>query len=287
MNRIKTAALLAGLTALLLFAGQALGGRSGFLIALLLAGLTNIASYWWSDKIVLTMHGAKPLEEHRSPELFSLVRSLAAQGGIPAPRLYIVPGAAPNAFATGRNPQNAAVALTEGLLETLNNREVAGVLAHELAHVKNRDTLIMTAAVTLAGALSKLADTALWSSLLGNRSSDSEESHPLAGILGVMVAPLAAALIQMSISRSREFEADAVGARMCGDPLSLASALEKLELQSRRGKSIPGSPATAHMYIVNPFRGGLASLFSTHPSTAERVKRLRVMTAGGVSANVV
>ena len=283
MNQLKTLLFLATLTALLLFVGQALGGRGGLLIALLFAGVMNFAAYWWSDKIVLRMYGAQEIDETQARELFTLVRQLAQWAQIPMPRVYIIPQETPNAFATGRNPQNAAVAVTEGILRLLDREELTGVLAHELGHVRNRDTLIMTAAATLAGALSHLANMAMWGALLGGRSDDDEGGHPLAGLLGIIIAPLAATLIQMAISRSREFLADEQGARLSGNPLALASALRKLESWSQRIPMTAGSPATAHLFIVNPFSGGgLVRLFSTHPSTEERIARLQAMARQGV-----
>lgn len=283
MNRFKTMVLLATLTALLLLVGQALGGRGGLMMALVFAGVMNFAAYWWSDKIVLRMYGAQEVDETQAPELFALVRRLAQQARIPMPRVYIIPEEAPNAFATGRNPQNAAVAVTEGILRLLDREELAGVLAHELGHVQNRDTLIMTVAATLAGALSHVANMAMWGAMLGGRSNDEEGSHPIAGLLGVILAPFLAMLIQMAISRSREFLADEHGARLSGQPLALASALRKLEAWSQRIPMTAGSPATAHLFIVNPFSGGgLVRLFSTHPSTEERIARLQAMARQGI-----
>ncbi|MCS6805978.1 MAG: zinc metalloprotease HtpX [Acidobacteriota bacterium] len=286
MNRFKTVALLATLTALLLWGGQALGGQSGLMIALGLALVMNFSAYWFSDKIVLRMYGAQPVTEADAPELYAIVRELAIRGGLPMPKVYIIPEATPNAFATGRNPQHAAVAVTEGLLQLLNRDELAGVLAHELGHVKNRDTLVMTVAATIAGALSMLAEMAMWRSLLGGSSSDEEESHPAAGLLGVIVAPIAAVLIQAAISRSREFMADEAGARLTGRPLALASALRKIEAWSRQVPMTSGTPATAHMFIINPFSGGgMLRLFSTHPATEERIRRLEAMARTGMAAS--
>lgn len=281
MNQMKTVALLGLLTALFLFIGRALGGPTGFIFALMMAGVMNVAAYWWSDKIVLKMHGAKPLAPQDAPELYSMVQNLAERAQLPMPKLYLIEQAAPNAFATGRNPENAAVAVTAGLLNTLERDEVEGVLAHELSHVKNRDTLTMTIAATLAGALSMLADMAMWSGLLGGRSSDDGDRHPLAGLAGIIIAPIAAMLIQMAISRTREFQADATGARVSGNPLSLARALQKIDMASKHVPIHTGSPATAHMFIINPFHGGLAGLFSTHPATAARVSRLEELARRG------
>jgi heat shock protein HtpX len=280
MNRMKTLMLLAMLTALLLWVGQALAGRAGLLIALAVAGAMNFASYWFSDKIVLRMHGAQEVSEATAPGLHALVRELAMRGNLPLPKVYVMPEEAPNAFATGRNPDHAAVAVTEGLLHSLNRRELSGVIAHELAHVQNRDTLIMTATATIAGALSMLANTAMWGMMFSSgRSSDSEEgSHPLGGLIGVILAPFLATLIQMAISRSREFLADERGARITGDPLALASALRKIEAMSREVPMTAGAPATAHLFILNPFSGaGLMRLFSTHPPTEARIQRLEAL----------
>jgi heat shock protein HtpX len=285
MNQIKTLVLLATLTALLLFVGQALAGRGGFMIALMFAGAMNFAAYWWSDKFVLRMYGAQEIDQAQAPDLFALVRGLAQRAQIPMPRVYLIPQETPNAFATGRNPQHAAVAVTEGIMRLLERDELAAVLAHELGHVQNRDTLIMTVAATLAGALSHLANMAMWGAMLGGSSSRDEEgsSNPLAGLLGIVLAPLAATLIQMAISRSREFAADEHGARLSGDPLALASALRKIESWSQRIPMTAGSPATAHLFIINPFSGGgLVRLFSTHPPTEERVARLQAMARQGI-----
>jgi heat shock protein HtpX len=286
MSRIKTVMLLATLTALVLWAGQALGGESGLVMALLLAGLMNFGAYWWSDALVLRMYRAQEVTAAQAPGLHGLVRELATRAGLPMPRVYLIPEDAPNAFATGRNPQHAAVAVTEGLMRLLDREELSGVLAHELGHVKNRDTLVMTIAATIAGAVSMLASMAHWGMLLGGgRSSDEEEgSHPVAGLVGVILAPIAAMLIQMAISRSREFVADETGARVTGNPMALASALLKIETWSRQLPMTAGTPATAHLFIINPLTGGgLLRLFSTHPSTEERVERLRAMARSGAS----
>lgn len=284
MNRLKTTALLGLLTALLLWMGQALGGSTGLAMALVLAGGMNFASYWWSDKIVLAMSGAKPLGEREAPDLHRMVRTLSLKAGIPIPRLYRLAQAAPNAFATGRDPAHGAVAVTEGLLASLDRAEIEGVLAHEIGHIKNRDTLTMTVAAALGGALSMLADLAMWTALAGRSSSDNDEGgHPWAGLVGVIVAPLAALLIQAAISRSREFDADEAAARLSGNPRALASALLKIEALARR-QALPTSPAAAHLFIINPLRGGgLAGLFSTHPATRERVKRLEALAREGLS----
>jgi heat shock protein HtpX len=283
MNRLKTIILLASLTALLMWAGQAVGGPAGLWFALVVAAVMNIGAYWFSDKIVLRMYHAQEVSPLQAPELHAMVQDLAARADLPMPRVYIIPEEAPNAFATGRNPRNGVVAVTEGLLRILDRREVAAVIAHELGHIKHRDTLIMAIAATFAGALSMLANAAMFGSLFGgNQSSEDEEGgSPLAGLLGVLIAPIAATLVQMSISRAREFMADEAAARYTGTPLALASALRKIEAWSREIPMQAGSPATAHMFIHNPFSvEGLASLFSTHPPTEQRVARLMAMASG-------
>jgi heat shock protein HtpX len=280
LNRLKTLVLLSTLTALLLWAGHAMAGQGGLMMALVFATLMNFGAYWWSDKIVLRMFGAREVTEAQAPALYSLVRELVGRAGLPMPKLYLIPQAAPNAFATGRNPDHAAIAVTEGLVTLLDREELAAVVAHELGHVQNRDTLIMTVAATIAGAVSMLANLAHFGLIFGgSRSSDgADRGHPLAGLLGVILAPIAAMLIQLAISRSREFLADATGARLSGNPLALAGALRKLETLGRKVPMTTGSPATAHLFIVNPFSGGgLARLFATHPSTAERIRRLEII----------
>ena len=281
-NLFKTAVLLAALSCLVILIGGALGGQQGMLIAFLIAIAMNFGSYWFSDRIVLSMYSAQPIAEAQAPELYNMVRRLATQAGLPMPKLYIIPGDSPNAFATGRNPQHAAVAVTEGIMRMLDDEEIQGVLAHELSHVKNRDTLIMTIAATMAGAITYLAHMAQWSAMFGGaRNNDEEGSHggAFGAIIMAILAPIAAMLIQMAISRSREFQADATGAQIAGNPWGLAKALEKLEMASRI-QQMPASPATAHLFIVNPLRGnGLMTLFSTHPPTEERIARLRAMAA--------
>lgn len=284
MNETKTWMLLATLTALLLWVGQVLAGQTGLVIALMLAGLLNFGSYWFSDKVVLRMYGAREVDKREAATLHALVGDLAVRGNLPVPKVYLMPEDAPNAFATGRNPQHAAVALTVGLLRSLDRKELAGVIAHELAHIRNRDTLIMTVTATIAGALSMLANTAMWGAMVsGGHSSDEEHgSSPLGGLIGIILAPILAGLIQMAISRSREFQADENGARMTGDPLSLAAALRKIEVISRNTPLQAGSPATAHLFILNPFAGsGLLRLFSTHPSTEARIRRLHALPREG------
>ena len=283
MNRLKTIILLASLTALLMWAGQAVGGAAGLWFALAIAAAMNIGTYWFADRIVLRMHRAHQVSPAQSPDLYAMVQDLAARADLPMPKLYIIPEDAPNAFATGRTPRNGVVAVTEGLLRVLDRREVAAVIAHELGHIKNRDTLIMAIAATFAGALSMLAHAAMFGSLFGgNQTSDDEDGgSPLAGLLGVMIAPIAATLVQMSISRGREFLADEAAARYTGAPLALASALRKIEAWSREIPMQSGMPATAHLFIHNPFSAeGLASLFSTHPPTEQRVARLQAIASG-------
>jgi len=279
-NAVKTTLLLGLLTGLILFIGRFLGGSQGMVIAFAFAAVMNFSAYWFSDKIVLRMYSAQPVDESQAPELYRIVRNLVSNNQMPMPKVYIIPTEAPNAFATGRNPQNAAVAVTEGILRLLRPEELEGVLAHELAHVKNRDTLTSTVAATLAGAIMMLANMLRWSAIFGGmQSDDRERGGGMIGLLAMTIlAPLAAMLIQMAISRSREFAADATGARLAHNPFGLASALEKLELASQR-VPMPASPQTAHLFIVNPLSGAsLGRLFSTHPPLEERIQRLRAMT---------
>jgi heat shock protein HtpX len=281
MNTLKVGVLLVALTALFIFVGDALGGRSGAMIAFALALVMNFVSYWFSDKIVLGMYGARPLSPEDAPELFRMTEKLAQRAGIPMPRLYVVNDPQPNAFATGRNPAHGAVAVTTGLLNLLHYDEVEGVIAHEIAHIKHRDTLTMTVVATIAGAVMLLADMARWAMIFGGaRSDDREGSNPLVYLLVMIVAPIAAMLIQLAISRAREYEADATGARLAGSPDGLANALLKLEQAARRMPMMHASPSTAHLFIVNPLRGiggTLMSLFMTHPPIEERVRRLQQM----------
>lgn len=281
-NTLKTGILLVLLAAILLFIGGAVGGRGGLMIALVLALVMNVVSYWFSDKIVLRLYGAQEVSEAEAPQLYGIIRRLAQRAQIPMPRVYLIVTATPNAFATGRNPQHAAVAVTEGSLQLLDQRELEGVLAHELAHIKNRDTLTMTITATIASAVMFVADMARWGAIFGGFSRDEEDNG--GGVLGFLVtaivAPLAATLVQMAISRSREYAADATGARLAGSPYGLADALEKLAYAAER---IPAemTPATAHLFIVNPLSGrSFATLFSTHPPIEERVQRLRRMARG-------
>jgi len=281
-NVFKTAMLLAVLTAMLVLIGGAIGGRHGMLIALVFAFVMNFVSYWWSDRIVLAMYGAQEVSEAQAPELSSMVRRLATKAGVPMPRLYIIPSEQPNAFATGRNPAHAAVAVTEGIMRILDNEELEGVLAHELSHVLNRDVLIYTIAATLAGAITYLAHMAQWAAFMGGgRNNDDDAPSPVAMIAMAVIAPIAAMLVQLAVSRSREFHADATGARLAGRAYPLAKALEKLDMAAH---AIPmnANPATAHLFIVNPLSGQmLAKLFSTHPPMEERIARLRAMRLGG------
>ncbi len=278
MNTLKTTVLMALLTVLLVTAGGAFGGEGGMVIAFLFALIMNGVSYWYSDKIVLRMYGAQEIGAQQAPELHRIVQELALRAKMPMPKLYLIPQEAPNAFATGRDEKHAAVAVTDGILRILDEAELRGVLAHELSHIKNRDILVGTIAATMAGAISMLANMAHWGMIFGGRSSDNREGgHPIVALLMIIIAPLAAMLVQMAISRSREFGADATGATISGDPSSLANALRKLE---RGVKRIPmeANPATAHMFIVNPLTGGgLMTLFSTHPNVEERIRRLEHM----------
>jgi heat shock protein HtpX len=275
MNGIRTTLLLASLTGLMLLIGGALGGRGGMMIALLFSLVMNMGTYWYSDKIVLKMYHAKEVTPAESPELYGIVRGLVDRAKMPMPKVYIVDTPMPNAFATGRNPSHAAVAVTTGIMRILDKDELEGVVAHELSHVKNRDTLISSVAATIAGVVTFLASMAQWSLIFGGNDDDGGN---IVGILAMAIlAPIAAMIIQMAISRSREFGADAGGAELSGHPMALARALSKLEMASGRAPA-DVNPSTAHMFIVNPLKGKkLASLFSTHPSTEERIARLSAM----------
>jgi heat shock protein HtpX len=269
MNAMKTAVLLAAMTGLLLVVGGALGGRSGMTLALVMAGVMNFSALFWSDKIVLRMYGARPVGPQEAPDFHAIVERLAMKAGIPMPRLYVIPGPALNAFATGRGPKHAAVAATEGLLRGMTREELEGVLAHELSHVLNRDTLVSTVAATLGGAISWLAHPFMLMS-----GGDDDRPNPVAALAMMILAPLAAMMIQMAVSRSREYGADESGARLVGYPDGLASALRKLEAAAKQ-IPMPANPSTAHLFIVNPLSGrGFATLFSTHPPLEERIKRL-------------
>lgn len=279
MNNVKTVILLGALTGLLILLGGMFGGKQGIVIAFVIATVMNFGSYWFSDKIVLAMYRAKEVSEQDAPQLYSIVKGLALKAGMPMPKVCIVPGATPNAFATGRDERHAVVAVTEGILRILRQDELEGVLAHELTHIKNRDILVGSIAATLAGAVMMIASMAKWAAIFGvGRSSDDDDGG---GILGLVVmailAPVAAMLIQMAISRSREYLADQGGARIVGNPYGLASALEKLSLASQ-AVPMDANPATAHMFIVNPLSArSIMNLFSTHPPIEERVRRLREM----------
>jgi len=279
-NWMKTAILMAAITALFGVVGAAMGGRSGMIMALGFALVSNFFAYWFSDKMVLRMYNAQEVDESTAPQFYNMVRELAARAGLPMPRVYLIEEDAPNAFATGRNPEHAAVAATTGILRILSARELRGVMAHELAHVKHRDILISTISATMAGAISALANFAMF---FGGRDSEGRPSNPIAGILVAILAPLAGALIQMAISRAREFEADRGGAEISGDPQALASALDKIH---RVAAGIPletteRHPETAQMMIMNPLSGGgLRGLFSTHPDPEERIRRLMAMARG-------
>jgi heat shock protein HtpX len=283
-NLVKTGVLLAALTVLLVLIGGALGGQQGMILAFVMAMVMNFGSYWFSDRIVLAMYRAQPVDEAQAPGLYRIVRTLATRAGIPMPRIYLLPDEAPNAFATGRNPQHAAVAVTDGIMRIMSEEELEGVLAHELSHVQNRDTLIMAIAATLAGAITYVAHMAQWAMIFGGGRRDSDEHESggggvLGGLLMIVVAPIAATLIQLAVSRSREYQADASGAQMAGQPWGLAKALEKLEMASKMAPMQDATPATAHLFIINPLTGGgWTTLFSTHPPIAERVARLRAMS---------
>ncbi len=279
-NALKTTLLLGLLTGLMLWIGELLGGTQGLVMALVLAVVMNFGSYWFSDRIVLAMYGARELSEESAPDLFRVIRELAAGFHMPMPRVYLVPSDSPNAFATGRSPEHAAVAVTEGILRVLNLDELRGVLAHELSHVHNRDTLISAIAATLAGVIMIGARMAYWAALFGGMRRDERERDgggALEALALIILAPIAATLIQLAISRAREYQADATGAKLSHGPLSLAAALEKIAIASGR-VPLPSGPATAHLWIVNPLRGNwLAGLFSTHPPIEERIRRLRAM----------
>lgn len=280
MNFFKTVFLLTTLTILLVLVGGALGGEQGMRFAFLLACLMNLGTYWFSDKLVLAMYRAEPLSEAEAPSLYRMVRELVGKARMPFPKIYRIPSAAPNAFATGRNPRHAVVAVTQGILELLSEEELKGVLGHELAHVEHRDILIASIAATIAGAVSMLTSWARWAFMFGGgRRDDREEgSNPLVLLVMIIVAPIAALLIQLAVSRSREFDADEGGARLAENPLYLASALKKLEAGVRRIPMLEATPTTAHLFIVNPLRaGGIVKLFSTHPPIEERIERLERM----------
>jgi heat shock protein HtpX len=284
-NALKTVVLLAVLTALLILIGGAIGGRGGMVIAFVFAAIMNFGAYWFSDKMALSMAGARAVTPEEAPELHALVEELCAYARLPKPRVALIDSPAPNAFATGRNPEHAVIAVTTGIMQILDRRELAGVLAHELGHVKNRDILVSSIAATIAGAITMIAQMAQWSMMFGGFARDDEEEGGgigslVGGMLMMILAPIAAMIIQMAISRAREYGADETGARVHGDPEALASALEKLEYYSKQ-IPLPVNPAASHLFIVKPFTGfSMAELFSTHPPIPERIARLRRMAGG-------
>lgn len=285
-NNLKTVALLAALTALLLWIGHHFGGNGGLVMALLFAGLMNFVTWFFSDRIVLAMHGAREVSSAEEPTLHAVVEELAYEASIPKPRVYIIPAPQPNAFATGRSPRHAAVAVTEGLLRMMDREELKGVIAHELTHIKNRDTLIMVVAATIAGAISMLAYWLRWGLFLFGLGGRDENRGGLAELVGLLLvtilAPILAVLIQLAISRAREYAADEGAARLCRSPEGLISALQKIEMAVRRGIPLPqAQPTTSHLFIANPFGGaGIAKLFMTHPPVEERIRRLREIWYG-------
>ena len=276
MNTLKTALLLTSLTLLLLFIGEYFGGRNGLILAFLFAGVMNFVSYFFSDKIALAMYRAQPVTREQAPRLYQIVERLTGKTGLPMPKIYVIPTDSPNAFATGRNPQHASVAVTQGILGLLNDDEMEGVLAHELGHVRNRDILISSVAATIAGAITFLARMGAWGAMFGGYGGrdDRNRGGGIAALLMLILAPLAAMLIQLAVSRSREYQADQTGAHITGNPYALASALQKLDAYSRR-VPMQATPSTAHLFIIQPLLGmNFASLFSTHPPTAKRIERL-------------
>ncbi len=284
MNNFKTLFLMLVMTLILIGIGNILGGTQGMIIAFVLAAVMNFASYWFSDRIVLSMYHAKKIEEQDMPELYSTVRNLTRQASLPMPGLYFIDTPMPNAFATGRNPDHAAVAVTSGIVDLLDSRELSGVIAHELSHVKNRDILISTIAATFAGAVFILARMAQFAAIFGGGRDGRDSRGGVFGLLAVaIIAPIAAMIVRMAISRSREYQADASGAGISGDPLSLASALRKLESGVQRSRA-EVNPSTAHLFIVNPLRGNsLLALFSTHPPMEDRIRRLENMARGPIT----
>lgn len=279
MNAIKTVFLMSLMMALFLLVGYAIGGNSGMTIALIFSIVMNFGSYWFSDKIVLSMYRAKQITRAEAPKFYDMVERLAQNANLPMPKVYIINDPTPNAFATGRNPQNAAVAATTGILQSLNDEEIAGVMAHELAHVKNRDILISTIAATLVGTISYIAQMAGWLAMFG-RNDDREEGSGLGGLFLIILSPIIAMMLQMAISRSREFMADEGGAKISGNPLALANALAKISRANQVQHMRNVNPATAHMFIISPLFGGIGKLFSTHPPVEERIKRLQEIAAG-------
>lgn len=281
MNTVKTVFLMTARMVLFLIVGYLLGGRGGMTIAFIFALIMNFGSYWFSDKIVLTMYRAKEVTRETAPGFYNLVEQLAQSAGLPMPRVYVINDPTPNAFATGRNPQNAAIAATTGILQGLNNQELAGVMSHELAHVKNRDILTGTIAATIVGTITYIAQMAGWAMMFGRGSDDDDNGSALSSLVLLILAPIAATLLQMAVSRSREFAADAGGAKISGNPLGLASALQKISRANEIKAVNHANPASAHMFIVNPLHGGgVMKLFSTHPPVQERINRLRAIEEG-------
>lgn len=279
MNAFKTTVLMAALMGIMIAIGAAVAGKAGAIIMFFISLAMNVGSYWFSADLCLKAYGAEPITREQAPNLYGLVEDLANKAGLPMPKVCIIQADEPNAFATGRNPEHAAVAVTTGIMQTLNYEELSGVIGHELAHVKHRDILISTIAATIAGAISMIAQVAQFAAIFGgNRDEDGESSNPIAILAMAIIAPMAAMVIQMAISRSREYDADEEGGRICGNPLYLASALEKIEYYAKHGVIPNAKPATAHMFIVNPFEGAgksIANMFSTHPLTEDRINRLR------------
>ncbi len=276
MNTLKTALLLTSLTLLLLFIGEYFGGQNGLILAFLFAGVMNFVSYFFSDKIALAMYRAQPVTREQAPRIYQIVERLTGKAGLPMPKIFVIPTDSPNAFATGRNPNHASVAVTQGILGLLNDDEMEGVLAHELGHVRNRDILISSVAATIAGAITFLARMGAWGAMFGGYGGrdDRDRGGGLGALLMLILAPIAAMLIQLAVSRSREYQADATGAHITGNPYALASALQKLDAYSRR-VPMQATPSTAHLFIIQPLLGmNLAGLFSTHPPTAKRIERL-------------
>jgi len=284
MNTLKTVFLMTLMMMLFLLVGGLLGGKEGMIIAFIISLGMNFFSYWFSDKIVLAMYGAKQVSEREAPQLYRLVRKLTQNAGLPMPKVYVIDNPNPNAFATGRNPQNAAVAVTTGILRILNDDEIEGVLAHELAHIKHRDILLATIVATFVGTITFISRMAGWTMMFAGGNRDREDSGNLiASLVLLIVAPIAAVLLQLAISRSREFMADEGGAKISGKPLSLASALSKLEQAAKLVPMHNANPSTAHLFIVNPLRGGgITKLFSTHPPIEERIKRLKLIAQGRI-----
>ncbi len=279
MNILKTTILMALLTGLMIAIGGAVGGSSGAIIMFVISIGMNFFSYWFSDSMVLKMYDAKQVDSNSSPQLYNLIEKLAKNANLPMPRVYIINSDVPNAFATGRNPEHAAVAVTTGIMQALDYNEISGVLGHELAHVKHRDILISTVAASIAGVISMIANIAQWAAIFGTRSDDEENGGIFGTLFTIIIAPIAATLIQLAISRSREYDADKTGGEICGNPLYLASALEKIEYYAQNSVPLQNSnPSTAHMFIINPLENAkvtFKNLFSTHPATSERILRLR------------